>query len=510
MFRGTHSPFFVQRFRRSLQVQDWQRWDRYARRVRILDIDDRRPIVRRKQLEPSMYEEINRTCPRQELLPNLQRFAWWTVNAERQQRSLVFMHPNIKEISMHLYDTPAHPLSAYVDDILARVPHLTKLEVRAVAPMREIESQVLALAHGLPQLKSLVVPMYSITSTAIVELSKVPKLETIEFAHPIEGGTGDRADVAEFAPLLAPGAFPSLKKFSFSAHLRHAVNFISSPSAPKNLTSLYLQVLAIDNPPILHHFFTVVAEQYAQLTELRVDFLLGPDAPIVTPPPPPASRPSLWTIRPILACRRMRKFELRWDYKLSISEADIEELALSWPCLEILLLNCDPIPEADSPMLTPRALLPFARHCLRLRELALYIDGSRVPPTSADPVQPFRALERLAFGSSPVDAVDPMALFLSQLCPVNCEIVAGVRWPDAYGIALDHARVVEHLRAEMSEWWNRWTEVGKVLPLAIKARQDEKGRVVALINEADRRNKCRVEELENELRELRVRMELGP
>ncbi|KAF7797268.1 hypothetical protein EIP86_008463 [Pleurotus ostreatoroseus] len=505
-FQNTALP---QKFRRHLQAQDWHKWDRYARRVRTLDLDDRRPTARRK-VENSVFDEIARTRPREELLPNLHTIGWWTSSADQQARSILFMHSNIKSLSLRFHNSPTHPLATYVQAIVERVPHVTRLEVRADTAMHDLQTEMLSLMSRLHQLKELVVPMYFITSLAMSELALLPALESVEFAHPIEGGTGDRADVVEFNPALLDDAFPALKRLSFSSHLQHAVNFLNHPASPRNLVSIYLQVLAIDNPPILQHYFISVAHHLGRLTELYIDFLLGPDSPIVTPPPPPIARPCLETFRPLMSCRCLRRLELRWDYQLYIRESDLEELAMSWPFLELLLLNCDPIPEPEPPMLSPLALVFFAKHCLRLRELALYIDGCRVPTADLELVPPFVRLEKLSLGSSPIADEDAMALFLSQLCPIKCEVIAGVRWPDAYGIALDNAGVDEHIRSDMGEWWMKWTNVGKVLPLAIKARRHEKDRMSAVMSEVDRRNKDRLEELENELRELRGKMELGP
>lgn len=56
----------------------------------------------------------------------------------------------------------------------------------------------------------------------------------------------------------------------------------------------------------------------------------------------------------------------------------------------------------------------------------------------------------------------------------------------------------------MSEWWGKWNEVGRVLPLVIKARMDERACVVAY----GREERSRVEELELEVQNLRLR--LGP
>ncbi|PSR94375.1 hypothetical protein PHLCEN_2v4460 [Hermanssonia centrifuga] len=462
-----------------------------------------------------IYDEIARTCPRQDILPNLHSLSWYTVDAVRQQRSLVFMHSNIKHIALQLHRSRDTPLSKYIDGILERTPHLLKLEVRAEAPMRSIQPELLALYRGLRKLRHLVSPMYFLTSGIISELSRAEKLGIIEFAEPVEQGTGDRADVAHFAPALNDGAFPSLLKLSFSAHLQHATQFISRQFMPLNLSCLYLHILAIDNPAVLQQFLSIIARRFLVLTELHVDFLLGPDSPIA-PPPPFIARPNLDTLRPLMACSRLKVFELRWDYQLNLSESDLEKLAISWPYLEVLKLNSEPLPELTPPILTVEAILPFARHCRRLRELGLYIDGEHVPARQSASPQPFHFLEALVLGSSPIGAVEPMALFLSQLCPLSCRIVAGVRWPDAFGIAMDHAGIMDDRRMKMPEWWVKWNDVGKVLPLAIQARLEERGRMTALAREMDMLNVCRreektrVEELENEVRELRGLMEVGP
>ncbi|KAF7796370.1 hypothetical protein EIP86_007547 [Pleurotus ostreatoroseus] len=501
----------MQKFCRALQQEDWEKWYCYAHKVRMLQLDDDSPFPGSMQLEASVYDEISRTrpSPRNHLLPNLRYLTWWATSAERQIRSMAFMHSNINTLSLRFFDDATHPLSNYVEYIAKRVPHLIKLEVLSDAPMHHIQDGILSLLSRTSQLKALVVPMYFLTDVAMTALAILPSLETIEFTRPTEGGTGDRADVANFHPILLDGAFPSLKKLSFSAHLQHATDFANLPFTPSRLSSIHLQVLAIDNPPVLERYFYTVVAQYGQLTALYIDFVLAPGAVITPLPPPLAARPNFETIKPLLACRNLRTFELRWDYQLHILEKNMEDLATSWPLLEVLLLNSDAIPEIDPPALSPLALLPFAEHCLHLRELSINIDGNKAPPTVPLATLPFQVLSKLALGSSPIDQVDPMAIFLSCICPMDCQLVAGVRWPDAYGIALDQARVTGSAREDMSIWWNKWTLVGKALPLAIKARQDERDKMTKLIEgEADRWG-VQVAELEHELRELQKKIATG-
>lgn len=386
------------------------------------------------------------------------------------------MHSSLQSLAFPAVCSEDYPLSPYVKGVLERAPGLTKLEVRSHHAVREVQDDLLLLFRGLSELRHVILPLYFLTSAMLAELSKAPKLETIELSDPVENGLGNSGDVQEFRPILETGAFPSLRTLGFAAQVRHAARFLKDKCVPSHISALRLLAVATDDPPAVRQLFDAVASRFTQLTEFHVDFLLGPSSPIVSPPPPADARLSLNTLRPLTACSGLVILKLRWNYQLHLTDSDLDILAPSWPSLEVLHLHSEPIPELTAPLLSARALLPFARHCPRLHSLALYIDGDAAAPLPAPdtPVAPFRALRTLAFGSSPLSAAEPMALFLSMLCPPQCVVSAGVRWPDAYGIALDRAGVMDDRRQRMAEWWARWGEVARLLPLMAKACVDER------------------------------------
>jgi hypothetical protein len=449
-----------------------------------------RPGGKARRLDDSVYADIERTRPRQILLPNLQSLSWSCIDAASQRRSLLFTHPGMQHLALHIHRN--HDL-AYAAEIAELVPGLKTLEVRSHAPARDVEAEVIELIHRLRELRRVVVPMYFLTSAVAAELATLAHLEAVDLAPPVERGTGDRADVATFAPALPSGAFAALQRLALTAHLQHALAFLAQPAAPRHLVALHLYVLAIDNPPVLHALLAALAAHYPRLAVLHVDFVLGPHTPLLTPAPPPAARPALDTLRP-LAAMRLTALDLRWDYPLPLTDAELATLARSWPALVRLHLHAEPVPEDVPPRLTLGALLPLATHCPRLHTLALYLDGDAAPParphatttttTAAAPYPPrFRALARLALGASPLSAAGlaPAVLFLSLVLPARgCAVGAGVRWPDAAGLVFDAAGVAGAGSARMAEWWARWGEVARVLPLVVRAREDERARALAL------------------------------
>lgn len=221
--------------------------------------------------------------------------------------------------------------------------------------------------------------------------------------------------------------------------------------------------------------------------------LFVPLLPGEVPFQPVYAEPLSWDdIRPLLLCKHLRVFELTWTSPLGLLQDDVEELASSWPSLRILQLNClpNPVIPLAPPTLTLGALIPFSTHCPELEELGLDIDTDTAAleftagDAAAPPPPPFRKLSRLCFGLSPIAEAGPVALFLSRICPLGCEIAPGPRVPDGFNVVF-------------YEWTIRlldlWTEVGRVLPLLVRLRMEERARRKELEREVeDLRMRCSV------------------
>ncbi|OJT05423.1 hypothetical protein TRAPUB_3739 [Trametes pubescens] len=488
-------------FQRPLEPADWARFMRYARRVRSLSV----PLSNDNQLRGGLvFDEVAQTRTTLNILPRLSSLSWTCDKGERMRTSLMFMHDNVKQFTVKLVPSDNYSFGIYFQEIALRMPKLTHLDLRFTFPVHDIERDLCTLFEALPHLQKVILPKFTITAKIIEHLSNNPKLRVVQFEFMESQGAGDVSDVHNWFPTLQEDAFPSLNDLSVSVHLPHMVRFLNAEFSPAHLTCLYVHLLYIVPPYQVQEFLEAATQNCQELTRLYLDFAGDPSPLLFRTSLPDEDRISWNTLRPLLKLSKLVEFELHWDSPVAITQTDLEELASSLPALELLELNSEPLPTPQPPALTLRALIPFARHCPKMRELNLYVnassadleDASRELHASLPPIQ-FRSLTKLSFGLSHIASPEPVALFLSELCPLGCTVGAGVSWPQGINAmeaqTLEDAAVLVEMWAEASKWYTRWAEVDNMLPLLTRARMEERAR---------RR------ELEHEVEDLRVRCRL--
>lgn len=490
-------------FSRTPGVDDWARFTPYARRVRSLSLNER---DRSTLISKDVFDEISRSRVSLNILPSLRTLIWLTESVDRMRLSLLFQHESITAFTVYLHKTSSQSLSMFFKEVLLRMPNLTHLDLRFDFPASEVEAELIELFSGLLKLRRVIMPAYTFTSRIMETLSRQRDLGTIQFEFLDLQGHGEMEDVVSWSPQLHEGAFPSLWDLSLSANLPDLTSFLTANFAPTNLTSLYVHVLSAPSLEHVGTFLRAVSENCQALTHLYMDFFTSS---VIPPTPSTWPRLSWETLRPLLSCPNLVSFELRWDHPLELTQVDIEEIASSWPELEVLLLNCEPMDNSVPPTLGLEALLPFARHCTKLRELGLYLSAlSDVPeaPRLSDRVKPFHCLRRLTVGLSCIEDAGQVALFLSQLCPLDCEILSGVTWPEDFAVVEteENMDALTSLATTAAEWFHKWAEVQKMLPLLTKLRMQERQARETLEKEAeDLRIRCK-------LMEERMNMNVDP
>lgn len=460
----------------------------YARHVRKFTYEDFGPTP---FISAASLSEISETRTSLSLLPHLRELTYATAFTGHRRFAVLFMNESVRRFNLQLENWP-EPLRPFFDNIPARMPYLTTLDLRTSRLASSIEKDFAHLLCALPRLEKVVVPPYHVTSRIMETLAKLPNLGVIEFQYLQHQGIGDKMDVRNFDPIVPKDGFTALWDLSLSVHLSQFIPVVVDTLAPaaKNLTSLYVHAISVESEASVRQYLTVLGENFPSIKSIYVEALPGPIMSSQWEETEPEFEAlTLDTLKPLLDCPHLTTFELMYPIPLHLTLDDLETLTSGWPALEVIDLNREPVilgsAMGTQSNLTLRALLPFTRNCPNLRKLGLYLHATEadLPPVTEIP-HPFTKLAELNVGLSSIGNPEAVALFLSRICPMDCNIRAGVCWTYVDTLVDNMSRIV------MQERMHGWAEVNFYLPLSVKLRREEK---VARDN------------LEREIEDLRIR-----
>lgn len=405
---------------------------------------------------------------------------WIYTSTALMERCKLFLHRRLRHLSVAA-PSQLDPRPDFYTDLCARAPLLHTLSLFVHFPGEPIDAELRILLQHLPELKKIVLPEFHYTSAVIEQLSRAKNIAVVDFSQDIKLGYGKPVNVASFCPSLKEGAFPCLRELNLSARIDDLDYFFHSSFAPTHLTTLFVNSYTDHTPTEVNTFLTTISQECPLLSKLNLQLYHK-----VLPSDLPADQQlSYATIKPILTFPNLLSFELVHKYPLKITLDDLEDLASKWPHLENLVLNAEPLFIDDNAFtLDLRALMPFARHCPRLRCLGLYINATEAEiPPSWTPLEPFGALITLALGTSQVRDTSAVATFLSRICPSQCRLDMGITWTE-FGSADDRflpAALMYLLQLRCAAWH----AVEKLLPALIRLRREEQARSRALQEEVE-------------------------
>ncbi|KAJ7284598.1 hypothetical protein C8J57DRAFT_1119522 [Mycena rebaudengoi] len=455
-------------FTASPDATDWARFEKYSRRVRKLSFHS---DCGGPRLSASVFEDVARTRTSLAILPNMHALSWHAP----LPLSVMFMHSGVKRFVMwlpeelRLRDPTPNP---FFRDVVARMPHLTCMDLRTHVPMRYMEEDMVVLLGSLAKLRKVVLPRFQLTTRIAEALAPLPDLGCVEFQYLPDQGFGDPADTEVFRPTLKTGDFPSLWDLSMTVTLADATRFMNQPASPTNLTELYIDSRLVETPAAVHDLLSVLADNCQLLQSLGIVTFISE---IVPEELPTEDCISFATLRPLQRFPNLTVFELIHQYPMDLKLAEVEQLARAWPSLRKLILNNEPVVSSRCP-LTLTALLPFAQHCPELEQLGLFLDASAADLPAA-PARPFARLQRLSMGVSLIAEPGPVALFLSKLCPLDTHVEYGVTW--------ETNLLLDALCEAIAERCKRWEKVAELLPLLTRLRIEERARSRLLMEEVE-------------------------
>ncbi|KAG6849147.1 hypothetical protein H0H93_010936 [Arthromyces matolae] len=390
----------------------------------------------------------------------------------------MFMHKNVKSFALNILPENVPHVARVFDDIMTRMPNLSLLDLRFEFSVKDIEDDVVRAVLGLPNLNRIILPRFCLTNKIAETASQLSKLQTLEYQYYWYQGRGDPADIVDFRPALNEGSFPSLFDLSMTITFRDATNFLSRPFSPPNLTIMYIDSPSIETPSSVLAFLTAIPDACPLLKALTLASYIDPTVTF-TSAPEKGDCITIDTLRPLLKCPNLTAFEIEHPYPIHLEPDDVEEIASSWPGVETLVLNTQTT-YIEQTNLTLRSLLPFARHCPKLRILGLFLNATTADfpapdPDSAYQLPIFRSLRQLSMGVSLIQEEGAVALFLSQLCPLHC----GVEW----GVTWDMSTEDLEIFCSLQPRFQKWEKVAELLPLLTRLRIEERDRAHLLKKE---------------------------
>ncbi|KAF4563237.1 hypothetical protein EYR36_003676 [Pleurotus pulmonarius] len=462
----TQGPNNVYRFSRTLGPADWKRFEPTAARVRHLRyLQDTTTSGR---IHPQSFQDIGFTRLRIDILPNLRTLAWGIDPIH----SVLFMHPGVRVFVASFTTMQVLALPNLFANVAIRIPQLKTLDLRTSVPVNTIQQDFVRLIQQLPGLESINLPPNYLIDDCIDVLSRLSQLKKITLSSE---GPGNPVDLPVSVATPAPGSFPSISSMSFSLPFDASTRLIYNLSGCRHLEELGIHSTEFGSEASIHDLLEAICSSAPSVKKLSIlpKIRFPHDDPKITLP--------FEHLQPISHLTELTHLSIHYQHALTFSTAD---LAQSLPRLRSCYLN-PYIPNLSNPLHLD-SLIPFARHCLHLRELGLYLSASEEGVSLYSSPPTFRSLVTLDVGNSHIEDHLPVALFLAQILPFRCVITsqmtivcgAAEENGDAGKIDCDHC-----LCKACSRHQQCWKKVQDMVEALVRWRMEERRKARAEIRE---------------------------
>ncbi|THH01643.1 hypothetical protein EW145_g6874 [Phellinidium pouzarii] len=484
---------------RAASVTDWYRFLEYGRRIRRFIINS--PTI--QEYGANVLNEITRRRPLLSLTTNLRELIIMPTDDNNVpallDTVLLLLHETLRSLTLFVPQSPT-VASTFLAHVFLRIPHLKELTIKSTLPVAVFEKAMVDMLSQLKDLRCISLPTYALTPMLISELSTIPSLETISINDDMCCVISPQIYLTSIVDELN---FLSLTNLEVAATFSDLATLVTSASF-KNLTALRFQAVSLENVSSLRTLLECTSDTYPELFSLIIEtiphgFSFQKYAFIEL------ERKSMTVIhsdlQPLLSMRRLKRLFLTWPTPFSFANCELESFVSGLPLIENLSLNSCPV-VIDSPSsLTLEVFPAIAKHCPKLRHLALYLNTITITDYISRIASPFDSeddwksytfadLESLDLGISPMyQDAQYLATYLSKLLPVSCLVTA----PDCEWFPDVREAVSQEYGSDYNQgrWSHRYKDVAaQVLPL-IKARVEERNNAQA-----------RIEILKDRIREL--------
>ncbi|KAG2345077.1 hypothetical protein BDR05DRAFT_988950 [Suillus weaverae] len=331
---------------------DFSVFDKYAHRVRKLDLSGQQRFLRRNGGYPSLTEDLGALLYyplNSPLLPNLRHLAWAPGMGLNLLRHLLGPHLLSLKIPSHRWSS-ASTLFA-LTKIPGLCPKIRSLTLQVHSWDGHIDSELTQSTHCISRVigswaKLEELDCNPMTSEGLLHLSGMKSLRILRLQV-------NTASVIELPPDSL--SFPSLHTFQFQTDtLDTAITLMKAMNSYP--TSLKIDVFAgrsrrgTCSPEVVGVLLCLVSRDasYRELRHfsLNLPFLLGDNPDNVSE-----------MLRPLFACRELRTLSIRMSSPFTLGDDDLETMAHAWRLLEeIELIDLRPRITTHTPPLPPPPL----------------------------------------------------------------------------------------------------------------------------------------------------------
>jgi hypothetical protein len=359
---------------------------------------------------------------------------------------VLFMHSSVKSFIITLGDSILE--SPVFFDQFSRMPLLEHLDVRH-AGHKNVGDKLLEVISGFQSLKTIILPRCQLSARTLEAVSGLPYLVSLQAQE--DSGLHSYLAMPSSDSRLSVGAFCSLSVLAFTAGIPSATQLLNQRFSTQ-LKGLCIDLPEVELPCAVRSLLEVVVDRCRDVERFTLTSCHSKDrtggivSHIIT----------FETLEPILYCPRLKSLKILHDLPLSLTMTELELLASRLTSIESLHLNESPAREPGKPALPLDALLIFARHCPKLESLGLLINASQGGEISTNNVRAFVALQTLSLGYSTIGEVNPVAVFLGEICPPGCKI---------------------SIMAPAYPGKDKWRKVSEVLPMLVAMRINQEARM---------------------------------
>ncbi|KAF7425940.1 hypothetical protein PC9H_008302 [Pleurotus ostreatus] len=395
---GEGRPYY--KYDRLINSEDWVVFQRYAWRVRRIEIGYMRP----PNFSDSVFMDIiiaSRTLSGVELLPNLQ-----SLSSEDtlfiQKWIPLFINKSLSALDLRVSGpVDMHLLTRTLSHLHHLCPKLQNLSLSTEFELDDAPQFDAALS-SLLSLKELDLSSPLLSLSTINTLAHLPYLETFTISD-MDG------EESTLPAMPLSDAFPSLGTFaSDAAGFRSIASFLEAYE-PRKLHTLYVYSASTESRATYQSLVAAIASACPDIKDLHLLSKLVADIE-------PIADPLLSTISYHLTA--LTSLKLNSPPPLKLDVGCMKALLTALPSLHTLKL----LEKIGPPTLPLSALSELAPLCPVMRFLALYLDTKHVS-ASAPPNAIFPCLEVLNVQSSPLESsARDVATFLGSVLPLTCVV----------------------------------------------------------------------------------------